>query len=323
MGQRYVLVTPCRNEEDYLPSTIRTIGEQSVLPAKWVIVDDGSTDATPKILAEAVEKFPFIEVVGRGDRGDRSVGPGVVEAFYDGLSHVDLDEYDYVCKLDADLEMPPTYFEHLMKQFDADPLLGNKSGKVFLRINGELEHEFHGDENAIGAVKFYRMECFKDIGGFVREVSWDGIDGHMCRMKGWIASSEHEPETNIVHLRQMGSSHKNIWRGRLRWGKGKWYMGSAWYYVVAAGVFRMFERPYLLGGFGILTGYYKAMFTGVKRFSEPGFRKWLRRFELRALLAGKNKVLAEFNAEIRAGASRKSDVPTALGVSGAKTPVGD
>ena len=298
-GQKYVLITPCRNEEGYIEATIRTIGEQSVLPAKWVIVDDGSTDATPQILADAAAKFRFIQVVQRNDRGVRSVGPGVIEAFYDGLSYVDLDDYDYLCKLDADLELPPTYFEHLMKQFESDPLLGTKSGKIYMRVGDELVHEFHGDENSIGAAKFYRVSCFKDIGGFVREVCWDGIDGHLCRMKGWIASSEDEPETHIIHLRQMGSSYQSIWTGRKRWGRGKWFMGSAWYYVLAASIFRAFERPYIVGGLGIYTGYLKAMFTGVKRFDEPGFRRCLRRFELRSLLVGKSKAVREFDQRTR------------------------
>src|SRR5207247_2156352 len=96
--RRYVLISPCRDEADYLQITIDTVAAQTVVPTKWLVVDDGSTDATPEILARAAEKHPFIQVVRREDRGHRSVGPGVIDAFYHGVAQVNLDDYDYVCK---------------------------------------------------------------------------------------------------------------------------------------------------------------------------------------------------------------------------------
>lgn len=300
MSNRYVLISPCRDEADYLETTIRTVGEQTMPPTKWIIVDDGSTDATPEILAAATEKYPFIEVVRREDRGERAVGPGVIDAFYAGLSHVDLDDYDYVCKFDCDLEMPPRYFEKLMADFDADPLLGTKSGKLYIRDGDRLVHEYCGDENSVGPAKFYRVDCFRAIDGFVREVCWDGIDGHLCRIRGWVAESEDDPDTRIIHLRRMGSSYRSLWTGRQRWGRGKWFMGSAWYYVLAASVFRTFEKPYIVNGMGIFVGYIKSMLTGIKRYEEPGFRKFLRRFERRVLFVGKSAAAREFNDQVRA-----------------------
>ena len=129
MSRRYVIITPCRDEADFLPITIRSISEQSVTPTLWIIVDDGSTDKTPEILTEAATKFDYIKVVSRQDRGNRSVGPGVIDAFYAGLETIDIDQYDYICKLDADLEMPRQYFEKVIERFEADPYLGNFSGK--------------------------------------------------------------------------------------------------------------------------------------------------------------------------------------------------
>src|SRR5690242_2814587 len=79
---KYVLISPCRDEAHYIRATLDTVIAQSVRPAKWVIIDDGSKDSTPEILAEYVAKHDWIEVVTRDDRGRRSVGPGVIEAFY-------------------------------------------------------------------------------------------------------------------------------------------------------------------------------------------------------------------------------------------------
>lgn len=296
MSSRYLLISPSRNEARFLPATIASVAGQSVLPARWVIVDDGSKDSTPEILRDAAARYPFIEVVGREDRGKRSVGPGVIDAFYAGLERVHLDDYDFVGKLDVDLELPERYFERVIARFEAEPRLGNFSGKAYLRDpHGSLRPERMGDENAIGAVKFYRVACFRDIGGFVREVCWDGIDGHLCRMKGWIARSVDEPELRVVHLRPMGSSQGGLWKGRRRWGGGKWFMGSAWYYVLAVSLYRMAEPPYVIGGVGILVGYLEAAIRGSKRFDDSNFRRYLRRYELRSLLLGRRRTAEAYH----------------------------
>lgn len=299
-GQRYCLITPCRDEANFIRATLETTCTQSVLPALWVIVDDGSMDETPEILDEYACRYDFIRVVRREDRGARAVGPGVIEAFYEGLSRVDLSEFDFVAKFDGDLEMPPRYFEHVMNLMDADPRLGNLSGKLFQRrTDGRLVEERTGDENAVGPVKFYRVECFLAIGGFVREVSWDGIDGHICRLNGWIASSVHDPELRIIHLRPQGSSQQNIVVGRARWGRGKYIMGSAWYYVMASAIYRAFESPYLIGGLGIAWGYFKALVTGHPRYENPEYRRYLRRFERAQLVSGKRRALVKENERVR------------------------
>ena len=300
LANNYVLISPCRDEADYMRQTLDSIVAQSVRPAKWVIVDDGSTDKTPHILEEYASQHEWIEIVTRSDRGKRAVGPGVIDAFYAGLNSINIDEFSYLCKLDLDLEIPPTYFERVMDQMEATPRLANFSGKPYLREkDGRLTSERLGDENAVGQIKLYRTTAFKEIGGFVRQVSWDGIDGHMCRMKSWIARSEDSPELRFVHLRQMGSSQHSIWVGRLRWGFGKYFMGSALYYVVAVALYRMFEKPYIVGGWGILWGYLKAMLSGAPRFENKEFRRFLRRFELQSLLFGKRRTVDRYHQRIR------------------------
>lgn len=306
MSRRYVLITPCRDEAEYLRATIERVAKQSVLPAKWVIVDDGSTDETPQIIEEAAKIHPFIHPVRRPDRGRRSVGPGVIDAFYTGLEAVQLDQYDYLCKLDADLELPPRYFESLMARFEADPWLGTFSGKVFVRYDGRLVEERIGDENSVGAAKFYHVECFKDIGGFLRQVSWDGIDGHVCRRKGWIALSSRDGDLRIIHRRRTGSSDVSFWEGRKRWGRGKYFMGSAPYYVLATSIYRMFERPYVVSGVGILWGYLLAAFQRSPRYRDEQYVRHLRRYELSALLLGRRRTLNRYNDRIRRRFNRPS-----------------
>lgn len=295
MTRNYVLITPCRDEEAYLQVTIDTVASQTLLPKKWIIIDDGSTDSTPKILANAVKKHSFIEVIRREDRGKRSVGPGVIDAFYAGIKTIHLDDYDFLCKLDGDLELPLRYFERLIEHFENDPWLGTISGKLYLRYADRLVEERCGDENSVGPTKFYRIKCFQDIGGFVREVCWDGIDGHMSRMYGWKAMSVNEEELKVIHLRQMGSSDKGVWTGRLRWGRGKYFMGSAWYYMIAVSLYRMLEKPYFIGGIGILTGYFQALFRREKRYDNPRYMKFFRQFELESLIFGKHRTMLKYH----------------------------
>jgi glycosyltransferase involved in cell wall biosynthesis len=236
--RRYVLVAPCRDEAKLMRHTLESVAAQTVPPALWIIVDDGSTDETPMILAEYAARLPYLRVVRRANRGSRRVGPGVIEAFYEGLDQVNLDDFDYVCKLDLDLDLPPRYFELLMERMEANPRLGTCSGKPYSvnALTGELEPELGGDEMSVGMTKFYRVSCFKEIGGFVRQVMWDGIDCHRCRMLGWVAQSEDAEELRFLHLRPMGSSQQNIWTGRLRWGFGQYFMGTAPLYLVASAV---------------------------------------------------------------------------------------
>ncbi len=308
-SRRYLVITPCRDEAQYIQKTIDTMAAQTVLPKHWVIVDDGSTDETPQLLSLAASEYPFIIVIRREDRGKRAVGPGVIEAFNEGLQAVNLNDYDYICKLDGDLGLPPKYFEILMKKMEADPFIGNLSGKTYIQRPGDKwVSERMGDENAIGPAKFYRTECFIDIGGFVKQISWDGIDGHKCRMKGWIAGSVDEKDLCIKHYRPQGSSNNNIWVGRKRWGRGKYFMGSSLTYVLAASIYRMFEYPFIYGGVGILLGYLSSMIKMEKRYNDSEYLKFFRRYEFKSLLYGKNKNLIKYNKKIRALAIKNNDL---------------
>src|SRR5262249_45981366 len=144
-----------------------------------VVVDDGSTDDTPRILDDWRRRLPYLRVVRRDAAARRSVGPGVVRAFDDGLAAVNLAEFEYVCKLDLDLELPPRYFASVIAAMESEPRLGTFSGKAYYRIpSGALVSEGIGDEMSLGMAKFYRVACFRQIGGFVPEVMWDGIDCH-------------------------------------------------------------------------------------------------------------------------------------------------
>lgn len=289
---RYALISPCRNEGDYMRQTLDTVIAQSVRPALWVIVDDGSSDDTPKILDEYAQRHPWIRIVTRADRGHRAVGPGVIDAFYAGYETIDPREFDFLCKLDLDLRLPPRYFELLMRRMQANPRIASCSGKAYLEEDGRLVNERHGDDTSLGMTKFYRVEAFQAIGGFVREVMWDGIDCHRSRMLGWTACSWDDPELRFVHLRTMGSSQRGVLTGRMRHGYGQYFMGTGLVFMLASAVFRMNQKPYVIGSLAMLWGWLRSALTGKPRYEDPEFRHFLRRYQRDSLLYGKQRALA-------------------------------
>jgi biofilm PGA synthesis N-glycosyltransferase PgaC len=288
-SRRYLLISPCRDEAQFIHRTLDSVAAQTIPPALWVVVDDGSTDETPAILDEYARRLPYLRVVRRTDRGRRHVGPGVIDAFYAGLETVRVEEFDFLCKLDMDLDLPAAYFELMMQRMESDPRVGTTSGKPWFvhPQRGTLVPEICGDEMSVGATKFYRVACFKEIGGFVREVMWDGIDCHRCRMLGWIAESRDLKAIRYIHLRPMGASQKGIWTGRVRAGFGQYFMGTSPLYYVAVAIYRLPARPVLIGSVAMLWGYLTSWFKALPRYDDPEFRRFLRSYQRACLCMGK------------------------------------
>lgn len=307
-GRRYVLISPCRNEANCMRQTLDSVLAQSVQPALWVIVNDGSTDATQTILDGYCRQYDWIRVVMRADRGHRSVGPGVVDAFYAGYATINPTDFDYLCKLDLDLRLPPSYFERLMERMESDPLIATCSGKAYIQEGKRLVSEGHGDDTSLGMTKFYRIDRFQAIGGFEREVMWDGIDCHRCRMFGWKALSWDEPDLRFVHLRPMGSSQISIYTGRMRHGYGQYFMGSGALWMLATAIYRIPEKPYLVGGALILWGWLKSALQGKPRYDDAAFQAFLRTYQWNALRFGKKKALEIVYRDAHAAHQRKTQM---------------
>jgi glycosyltransferase involved in cell wall biosynthesis len=290
----YVLISPCRNEAAYMRRTLDAVVAQTVRPALWVIVDDGSNDDTPAILAEYAATHDWIKVVPKPDRGHRAVGPGVIEAFYAGYDTITPSDFTYLCKLDLDLDLPHGYFEELMKRMEADPRIASCSGKAYFEdADGRMVSEHVSDDMSLGMTKFYRVTAFEALGGFVREVMWDGIDCHKARMLGWKAVSWDVPELRFNHLRPMGSSQTGIYTGRRRHGFGQYYMGTGLLFLLASAVNKMRQKPYVLGGLAIVQGYFGAMLRGAERHADAELRAFIRAYQRRALMVGKARAVAE------------------------------
>lgn len=294
----YVLISPCRNEADYMRRTLDSVVKQSVLPTLWIIVDDGSTDETPAILAQYSADHDWIRVVSKPDRGHRAVGPGVIEAFYAGYDHITPQDYTYLCKLDLDLDLPHGYFEELIVRMESDPRIASCSGKAYFENDaGDMVSENISDDMSLGMTKFYRVSAFEKLGGFVHEVMWDGLDCHKARMMGWKAVSWDTPELRFNHLRPMGSSQTGIFTGRRRHGFGQYYMGTGPLFLMASVVNKMRQKPYVLGGLAIAQGYFGAMLRREPRHANEELCAFIRAYQLQALLKGKARAVAQLEDE--------------------------
>jgi poly-beta-1,6-N-acetyl-D-glucosamine synthase len=250
---RYILISPVKDEEKYVETTLRSVAAQTLRPDRWVIVDDGSRDSTPEILRRYAETCAWIQVV-RADRGTpRQPGSGVMGAFAVGYKLVAAEDFDFVVKLDCDLELPPNYFERLCEEFRRDESLGIASGLYFEDRNGSWVPAAMPAYHAAGAAKMVRKKCYSDIGGFVLARGWDTVDEIRAVNKGW--KTRHFEDLPFRHLKNEGTGIGSL---------GTYMMHGEIYYLTAGGAFFFllkllhrfyYGRPYLIGGAAMLWGY--------------------------------------------------------------------
>ena len=282
-SRRYIIITPVRNEEANLRDTISSVAGQTVRPVRWVIVNDGSTDATGTIADAAMKEYDWIRVVHRVDRGFRHSGGGVVETFYDGYNMVDGQPWDYLVKLDGDLSFEPDYFEKCFKLFEADPKLGIGGGEICVKIDNVIEVESKGDPtfHVRGATKIYRHACWKEIGGLLRQTGWDTYDEVKANMLGW--KTRTFIGLPIIHHRETGGAD-GTWKNWVKNGRANYIVGYHPLFMFFKCVRRLFERPYLVVSAGLWYGYISGYFSRAPRHQERDVIRYLRREQLRRLM---------------------------------------
>jgi glutamate dehydrogenase/leucine dehydrogenase/glycosyltransferase involved in cell wall biosynthesis len=278
----YAIVSPVRNEQNYLEQVIASVANQTVLPKQWVLVDDGSTDRTAEILQQAAQTYPWITIVTRRDRGYRQLGKGEAEAFADGYTAVKNAGAEFLLKLDGDVALPPHYAEALLAQFAQNPELGIASGAFSMPVKGSFVVERLSKHNTAAHARLYRKECFEDIGGLAPVLGFDTIDEVKARLRGWSVQSFKE--TKGLHLRPIASSTGAWWKGRAREGKAAYFCGAHPLFALARGVRLLARHPRLTGGLGYLAGYFRDWCRNAPRYREKDVRNAVRGHQLRRLL---------------------------------------
>ena len=260
---RYVIVSPVKDEAKHVRLTLDSVVNQTITPAKWVIVDDGSSDETPRILADYAARYDWIEVV-RIDRGAvRDLGVTEIRAFAEGYERVRNLPSDFVVKLDCDLDLPADYFERLFGEFEKDSRLGIASGVYLENHDGQWLAVEMPDYHAAGASKVVRKKCFDQIDGFILYRGWDTVDEIKAQMRGW--DTRHFPQITFRHLKRegsaMGSNRTNIFHGEIYYLTG----GGVFFFLLKALHRSLNGRPRVIAGLGMLWGYLRCQLTGRKR----------------------------------------------------------
>lgn len=277
---KYVIVTPVRDEEEHIEGTIEAVASQTVLPAEWVIVDDGSSDRTGDIIDRHVAKLPWISVVHRSNRGFRKSGGGVIEAFYEGYNALHSTDWEFVVKLDGDLTFSAEYFEKCFEHFSNQPRLGVGGGEIYHDLGGTSKLEANPRFHVRGATKIYRRACWEAIGGLLKAPGWDSIDEVKANMLGWKSYSFRE--LHVAHHRLTGSADGAL-RDRVKHGVACYISGYHPLFVGASCFRRLFQRPYVVGSAAMGYGFLKGYFTCIARVDDAPLIKYLRTQQLRRL----------------------------------------
>lgn len=277
---RYAIVTPVKNEEDFLEDMVDSVVRQTVRPRQWIIVDDGSTDRTGEIIQRAALAHGWIRGVRVEDQPSsrKAGGEAVVPA---GLRLLDLSELEVLARLDGDIAFEPDYFEQLLDEFRKNPRLGIASGVCCERQGGVLVEEAHPRFHTRGALKTYRVSCFHDIGGLELVLGWDVVDEVRANMLGWETRSF--PHLRVIHQRPTQTA-----RGRLRGcrnvGRAAYFTGYHPLFLLARVVRRLGRPPYLIGGVFEALGYLQGYASKRPRVDDPALIQYLRRQQLNRLI---------------------------------------
>jgi glycosyltransferase involved in cell wall biosynthesis len=281
MPYTYVLVTPARNEAQFIELTLRSVISQTVPPARWVIVSDGSTDGTDDIVRRYAAEHPWIELVRMPERQERHFA-GKVNAFNAGYARVaDLD-YDVIANLDGDVSFDADYFDFLLKKFEENPRLG-VGGTPFREGSFQYDYRFTSIEHVSGQVQLFRRECFADIGGYSpRKIG--GIDlvaVTTARMKGW--QTRTFPDKPYVHHRVMGTATASVWEAPFKVGRADYILGSHPVWQLARCIYQTTRPPILLAGGLRLAGFGWAMLTRAEKQVPADFVRFRRQEQMRRL----------------------------------------
>jgi len=282
---KYVLITPARNEEAFIEKTLASVVAQTILPERWIIVDDGSTDKTAEIVKGYAARYTWIKLVQRYQGQDRNFA-SKAHAVNAAFERVQSLEFEIMGNLDADVSFEPDYIELLMQKFCEDPKLG-VAGTPFTQ-NGDYDSSkdsFEGENYVAGPCQLFRRECFQDIGGYVpnRAGGVDWIAAMTARMKGWKVKAFSEKRFH--HYRTLGTAGRGVLRALFSYGEKDYYLGGSPVWQLFRVAYRMTKKPVLAGGLALLCGYCWAAIWRTKRAVTPELMHFHRREQMKKLRA--------------------------------------
>ena len=270
----YYIVIPTYNEEKFISLTLQSIVEQTVLPSKVVVVNDGSTDKTVEIVNSFVEKYSFIAAVNKSSDAIHLPGSKVIQAFQKGLETLD-DNYDIMVKIDADLIFPSNYFETIIQHFQSDERIGMAGGFCYVEKNGDWVLENLTDKDHIrGALKAYRKATYKQIGGLKPAMGWDTVDELLCKFYNWKVVTDSS--LHVKHLKPTGASYNKA--ARYKQGEAFYSLGYGFIITTISSLKLAMRKGKPLLFIDYLMGFWKAKSSGKPLFVTPEQAKFFRNY---------------------------------------------
>jgi glycosyltransferase involved in cell wall biosynthesis len=279
----YVLITPARNEEAGIEGTIRSVITQSVLPKKWLIVSDGSTDRTDAIVKGYLPANPWIEFMRMPEHRDRQFA-AKVQCFNAGYEKVKGLNFNIIGNLDADISFDNDYFRFLTEKFAEDSTLG-VAGTPFVENGRHYDYRFTNIEHVSGACQLFRRECFEEIGGYV-PIKGGGIDWvavTTARMKGW--KTRTFTEKTCLHHRKMGTGNTGPTLTWLRQGHKDYFLGNHPLWETFRAFYQTTRKPIIIGGMFLLSGYVWAVLNRIDRPIPKELMAFVRKEQMQRLKA--------------------------------------
>jgi poly-beta-1,6-N-acetyl-D-glucosamine synthase len=277
----YVIISPVRDEEQYIENTIRSVIAQTILPLRYVLVNDGSGDKTGSIIDGYAKKYPWISAVHRADRGYRNSAGGEVDAFYEGYKTLNGAAWDFIIKLDGDLSFDPGYFEQCIANFNAEENLGIGGGDIYNLEDNKLELEREPQFHVRGAAKMYSKECWDALKGMYAINGWDTLDEVKANMLGW--KTKTFTNLKIIQHRPTGRA-VGAWKNAVKNGVGGYTAGYHPLYMASKCVKRLFRKPYIVESAGLLCGFLKGYLTRMPRVDDRNLIRYLRQQQMNKLL---------------------------------------
>jgi glycosyltransferase involved in cell wall biosynthesis len=276
---KYYIVIPSHNEEALISLTLQSLVEQTVLPTKIVVVNDNSTDKTEDVVNSFISKYSFISLVNKTSDAIHLPGSKVIQAFQKGLETLD-ENYDFIVKADADLIFPNNYFETIIKHFKSDERIGMAGGFCYIEKNGEWILENLTDKDHIrGALKAYRKETFKQIGGLKPEMGWDTVDELLCKFYNWKVVTDES--LNVKHLKPTGANYNKT--ARYKQGEAFYSLGYGfWITTIASLKLAMMKKKPLLF-IDYIKGFWKAKSSKKPLLVTDEQAKFIRNYRLQKM----------------------------------------
>jgi len=282
----YVAITPARDEAANLQQLADCLARQSVLPLRWLIVDNGSTDDTASVGRALAQRHSWIRMVRKTGTSRPVRGAGVVRAFHAGFAELDVSS-DVVVKLDADVTMAADYFERQLVAFARDAKLGMASGAEFVEQNGVWAARHQARQSVVwGPARAYRWDCLLDVLPLEERMGWDAIDEFKANVRGWRTGVLHDLEYH--HHRPEGERDGARLRFWSTEGNAAFFMGYRPSYLLARALYRARHEPAALA---MLAGYTRAAMRREDRLSDRSAVDYLRSQQrLRTLLLRSREV---------------------------------